>query len=122
MVEYVCRLVKGFSSGCGSTCHPLMLSIGWFPDNLSPIYGVIAFLLWCWASNTLHILTVWLNEATGDLFVTRRTLSQPRRNKPPFSNHTYTKSTPNHIHHHYAPFVTLTHTPYLHLYEQTPPE
>ena len=26
------------------------------------------------------------------------------------SNHTYTKSTPNHIHHHYAPFATLTHT------------
>ena len=27
----------------------------------------------------------------------------------PFTNHTYTKSTPNHIHHHYSPFVTLTH-------------
>ena len=27
-----------------------------------------------------------------------------------FSNLTYTKSTPNHIYHHYAPFVTLTHT------------
>ena len=25
------------------------------------------------------------------------------------SNHIYTKSTPNHIHHHYAPSVTLTH-------------
>ena len=30
----------------------------------------------------------------------------------PFSNHTYTKSTPNHIHYLYAPFVTPTHTPY----------
>ena len=27
-----------------------------------------------------------------------------------FSNHTHTKSTPNHIHHHYAPLVTNTHT------------
>ena len=27
----------------------------------------------------------------------------------PSSNHTYTESTPNHIHHHYAPSVTLTH-------------
>ena len=28
---------------------------------------------------------------------------------PPFSNHTYTKSMPKHIHHHYAPSVTLTY-------------
>ena len=28
----------------------------------------------------------------------------------PSSNHTYTKSTTNHFHHHYAPFVTLTYT------------
>ena len=28
----------------------------------------------------------------------------------PSSNHTYTKSTPNHIHHHYAPSVTPTPT------------
>ena len=28
----------------------------------------------------------------------------------PSSKHTCTKSTPNHIHHHYAPSVTLTHT------------
>ena len=54
----------------------------------------------------------------------------------PFSNHTYTKSTPNHIYHHYAPFVTLTYTthiisstaptytPHYHpwICEQTPPE
>ena len=31
----------------------------------------------------------------------------------PFSNHTYTKSTPNHIHHHYAPIVTLTYTTHI---------
>ena len=32
---------------------------------------------------------------------------------PPFSYHTYTKSTPYHIHHHYAPFVTLTYTTHI---------
>ena len=31
----------------------------------------------------------------------------------PFSNHTYIKSTPNHIHHQYAPFVTLTYTTHI---------
>ena len=31
----------------------------------------------------------------------------------PFSSHTYTKSTPNHIHHHYAPFVTFAYTPHI---------
>ena len=38
---------------------------------------------------------------------------QPRTNKSPSSNHTYTKSTPNHIHHHYAPSVTLTYTTHI---------
>ena len=28
----------------------------------------------------------------------------------PSSNHTYTKLTPNHIHQHYSPSVTSTHT------------
>ena len=54
----------------------------------------------------------------------------------PSSNHSYTKSTPKHIHHHYAPSVTSTHTthiissttptyaPHCHpwICEQTPPE
>ena len=31
----------------------------------------------------------------------------------PSSNHIYTKSTPNHIHHHYSPSVTLTHTTHI---------
>ena len=31
----------------------------------------------------------------------------------PSSNHTYTKSTPKHIHHHYAPSVTSTHTTHI---------
>ena len=31
----------------------------------------------------------------------------------PSSNHTYTKSTPNHILHHYAPSVTITHTTHI---------
>ena len=34
-------------------------------------------------------------------------------------NHTYTKSTPNHIYHHYAPFVTLTYT--THIYHHYAP-
>ena len=31
----------------------------------------------------------------------------------PSSNHIYTKLTPNHIHHHYAPSVTLTHATHI---------
>ena len=31
----------------------------------------------------------------------------------PYSNHTNTKSTPKHIHHHYAPSVTSTHTTHI---------
>ena len=37
----------------------------------------------------------------------------------PSSNHIYTKSTPNHIHHHYAPCVTLTHTTHI-IYSTAP--
>ena len=37
----------------------------------------------------------------------------------PSSNDTYTKSTPKHIHYHYAPFVTLTYTTHHHLFNCT---
>ena len=51
--------------------------------------------------------------------LTRRTLAQLRYENPS-SNHTYTKSTPNHIHHHYSPFATHTrHTPSLQLQPHT---
>ena len=36
-----------------------------------------------------------------------------------FSNHTYTKSTPNHIHHHYAPYAPPKHT--IHTISSTAP-
>ena len=42
--------------------------------------------------------------------ITRRTLAQLRQANHPFSNHTYSKSTSNHIHHHNAPYVPLTYT------------
>ena len=45
--------------------------------------------------------------------LTRRTLAQLRTNKSTFLKSYYTKSTPNHIHHHYAPSVTLTHTTHI---------
>ena len=45
--------------------------------------------------------------------LTRRTLAQLRTNNLPSSNHMYTKSTPKHIHHHYAPSVTSTHTTHI---------
>ena len=45
--------------------------------------------------------------------LTRRTLAKLRTNKFPFLNHTYAKSTPVHIHHHYAPSVTSTHTAHI---------
>ena len=37
----------------------------------------------------------------------------------PSSNHTYTKSTPKHIHHHYAPSATSTHTTHI-IYSTAP--
>ena len=37
-------------------------------------------------------------------------LPNSKQTNLPSSNHTYTKSTLNHIHHHYAPSVTPTHT------------
>ena len=37
-------------------------------------------------------------------------LPNSKQTNLPSSNHTYTKSTPKHIHHHYAPSVTSTHT------------
>ena len=48
--------------------------------------------------------------------LTRRTIALLKTNKSPFSNFTYTKSTPHHI--HYAPFVTLTYTTH-HLFNYT---
>ena len=50
-----------------------------------------------------------------DIFVrlTRSTRAQLRTKNNPSSNHTYTKSTPKHIHHHYAPFITLTYTKHI---------
>ena len=41
--------------------------------------------------------------------ITHCTLAQLRPINRPSSNHTYTKSTSKHIHHHYAPSVTYTH-------------
>ena len=41
--------------------------------------------------------------------ITRHTLAHLKQINHNSSNHIYTKSTPNHTHHHYAPFVTLTH-------------
>ena len=40
-------------------------------------------------------------------------LPNPEQTNLLSSNHTYTKSTPKHIHHHYAPSVTSTHTTHI---------
>ena len=40
-------------------------------------------------------------------------LSNSEQINHPSSIHTYTKSTPKHIHHHYAPSVTLAYTPHI---------
>ena len=47
------------------------------------------------------------------LRLTRRTLSQLKQINHHLSNHTYTKTTPNYINHHYAPFLTLTQTTHI---------
>ena len=44
--------------------------------------------------------------------LTRRTLTQLRTNKSPFLK-SYSKSTPKHLHHHYASSVTSTHTTHI---------
>ena len=51
---------------------------------------------------------VYLNRYFAASFVAP--LPNSEQINRPSSNHTYTKSTQNHIHHHYAPFVTLRHT------------
>ena len=53
------------------------------------------------------------HTSSSEEILPRLTLAQLRTNKSPFSSHIYTKSTPNHIHHHNAPFVTLTHTTHI---------
>ena len=46
--------------------------------------------------------------------ITRRTIgANSEQINHPSSNHTYTKSTPKHIHHCCAPFVTLTYTTHI---------
>ena len=47
-----------------------------------------------------------------NIFIWGSTLAQLQINHPS-SNHIYTKSTPNHIHHHYAPSVILKHTTHI---------
>ena len=44
---------------------------------------------------------------------TRRTLAKLRKMYHPSSKYTYIKATTKHIHHHYAPSVTLTHTTHI---------
>ena len=53
--------------------------------------------------------------------LTYRPLVQLRTNNSPFSNHTYTKSMPNHIHHHSSPFVIPTYTSSLQLHPHVHP-
>ena len=59
----------------------------------------------------LHHTLVTLRRYFSALLVAP--LSNSEQINHPFSNHTYTKSTPNHIHHHYATSVTLTHTTHI---------
>ena len=52
--------------------------------------------------------------------LTRRTVAHSEQINHPSSNYTYTKSMLNHIHHHYAPSVTLTSTKYIICGQTTP--
>ena len=45
--------------------------------------------------------------------LTRRTIAQLRTNKSPFIKSNLHKVAAKHIHHHYAPFVTSTHTTHI---------
>ena len=57
-----------------------------------------------------HTLGALKRKFTASLVATMPNSEQINH---PSSNHTYTKSTPNHIHHHYAPSVTITHTAHI---------
>ena len=46
------------------------------------------------------------NKHAPYTYIYYRTLAQLITYKSPFSSHTYTKSMPTHIHHHYSPFGT----------------
>ena len=73
-------------------------------------YQLMELLLSLHKSNNTILLTPPHICSSEEIFP-RRTLAQLRKiYHPSSSNHTNRQSTPNHIHHHYAPFVTLTYT------------
>ena len=96
-------------------------------------YTHTKYKIWCMAvpsswSDLLYQNTKYCAQFHHTLAAlkTRRTLAQQdakmighisanlaQQINHPFSNHTYTKSTPNNIHHHHAPFVTLTPTTHI---------
>ena len=59
----------------------------------------------------LHHTLAALQRYSPDSLVTLLPNSEQRNH--PSSNLIYTKSTPNHIHHHYVPSVTLIHTTHI---------
>ena len=57
-----------------------------------------------------HTLAALKRDLTASLIAP---LPNSEQTNLPSSNCTYTKSTPKHIHHHYAPYVTSTHTTHI---------
>ena len=64
----------------------------------------------------LHIHTAYFNTSVHKnttIFNNVAPLPNPEQINHPSSNHTYTKATPNHIHHDYVHSVTLPHTTHI---------
>ena len=58
---------------------------------------------------THYFLTTAASQQTFPQTPTQSLQQNSEQTNLPSSNHTYTKSTPNHIHHHYTPYAIPTH-------------
>ena len=107
-----------FNNGCYTTnipTDPHTVTITDIKTNIRHIHTSIVSRHLATRSNNKILCTPPPHTSSSEEILprlTRRTLPQLRTNKSPFLK-SYTKSTTIHIHHHYAPSVTSTHTTHI---------